>query len=580
VCLFPSRLHSTLAAPRPFSILAGLFALAILFLGLGTLPLLDPDEGRNAEVAREMAESGAWLVPTYDGLAYLDKPALYFKAVALSLSVLGDSEGAARLPSALAGLAVLGLVFLFVRRGYGERAAALAVLVVATTPLFFVFARIVILDMTLAFFVCASVMAGTVAEEREGRARRRWHLVGALAAGVATLVKGPVGFLLPWIVLTALAIAERRPDAVGRLFAPRNLLALGAVVLLWFLAVARERPDFLRYGLVEESLRRFTTRAFRRNEPFYFYGPVVAAGCFPWSLLLPASAGAAWIARRRWSRADRLSVVWAVAVVLFFSISRSKLAGYVLTAAIACGVLTARVFDLAFSHREGAAARIVRRAAGGLALLALLGAAAIAVEGLRPGAVSRTFGRPATESEWIRPSLLPAALALLGIAGAALAAFRLRDPRLAFATFLSFPVLAAAACFGTARNLAEFDSSRQLAARVREVAPAAEVACLRCFAKGLPFYLGRPVWLITEDGRELKSNYVVYSLKKQRPWPEPLVPLDELEAWLASRTRDVLLLADDKHRRLLDPVAVARGAPVREIGPGWWEAVIEPGKQY
>ena len=178
-----------------------LFALAVvwlaLFFRLGALPLLQPDEGRNAEVAREMKESGAWLSPSYNGIAYLDKPAFYFKAVALSLTAFGDNETAARLPSAIFGLALLALAYGFCRRVHGTRCAIMAVIVIATMPLYVVNSRTVIFDIALAFFVSAAIFAGYRAEECEGRSRRNWYLLGALAAGLATLVKGPVGFLIP-----------------------------------------------------------------------------------------------------------------------------------------------------------------------------------------------------------------------------------------------------------------------------------------------------------------------------------------------------------------------------------------------
>ena len=116
--------------------LSFLFAGVLIFGRLGSLPLLDPDEGRNAEVAREMATTGRWLVPTYNGLPYLDKPALYFGLVAVSLKSLGNSELAARLPSAFFALALLVLVYRFSRREYGTRAGALAVVIVAAMPLF------------------------------------------------------------------------------------------------------------------------------------------------------------------------------------------------------------------------------------------------------------------------------------------------------------------------------------------------------------------------------------------------------------------------------------------------------------
>ena len=332
--------------------LAFLVAGVCLFGRLGSLPLIQPDEGRNAEVAREMKHTGAWLVPTYDGLPYLDKPAFYFRLVALSMSAFGENETAARLPAALAALALLALVYAFARRAYGERAGALAVLVVGTTPLVVAFARIVIFDMVLALLVVAAILAGFHAEERDGPARSRWYVAGAICSALAVLVKGPVGFLLPLLVLIAFDLLDHNRAAIRRLFAPVNQLVFLLIVLPWFFGLALARHDFPYYGLVEESFHRFTTSQFHRSAPVWYYVPVVAAVLFPWSVLLPESIAAAWRGRARWTRADRLLIAWSVVVVLFFSISQSKLPGYVLTAVVALGMLTARVVDLAFEHPD------------------------------------------------------------------------------------------------------------------------------------------------------------------------------------------------------------------------------------
>src|SRR5437867_13117188 len=181
-----------------FAFLLGAF---LIFARLGALPLLQPDEGRNAEVAREMNASGAWLVPTYNGLPYLDKPSFYFKTVALSFALFGETETAARLSSALFGFALLAMAFAFCRREYTERTAALTVMVVATAPLYLAFSRLVIFDMPLAFFVCGAIFAGYIAERTEGRARRLWYSLGAVSAALARLVKGPVGFIVRGLVL-------------------------------------------------------------------------------------------------------------------------------------------------------------------------------------------------------------------------------------------------------------------------------------------------------------------------------------------------------------------------------------------
>jgi len=543
---------------------------------LGTLPLIQPDEGRNAEVAREMDARGAWLVPTYDGLPYLDKPAFYFRLVGLSMAALGANETAARLPGALAALGVLALVYGFARRSYGERAAAFAVLVVGTTPLVIAFARIVIFDMLLALFVIAAVFAGYVAEEKEGAARRRWYLLGAACAGIGTLVKGPVGFLLPALVLAAFHILDRRAAAIRRLLAPLNILVFLAIVLPWFLGVAHQRPDFPYYGLVEESLHRFTSPQFHRSAPFWYYVPVIAGVFLPWSILLPESAVAAWRARVRWSRADRLLVAWVLVAVLFFSISQSKLPGYVLTAVVALGMLVARVLDLACEHPEGRARRLVIRGAIALAVIAagsaVLLALALKVEGGLPALLHLRGG----DIQRLGPATGPLfrVLAILALA-AALAGWR-RDVRIASAAFALPPLLLLTIAFGGARAYAEASSARQLALRLPALPPATEVACLQCLPNGLPFYLRRTVTIITRDGSETTSNYVVFMLKRVTPWPDQVVPVSALASWLAGRPAPVYLLADAGGRARLDSIATPRAAGVTQLTDGWWGVLLPP----
>ena len=154
-------------------LIAAIFlALVMIFARLGDLPLRDPDEGRNAQVAREMLASGSWLTPTYNGWVYLDKPSFFFKSVALCFEVFGESEFTARLPSALFACGLLWMVYGFCRREYDAQTGALAVIIVGTMPLFVALARHVLFDMTLAFFVCGATFAGYFAEANEGARQR------------------------------------------------------------------------------------------------------------------------------------------------------------------------------------------------------------------------------------------------------------------------------------------------------------------------------------------------------------------------------------------------------------------------
>ncbi|MDF9393637.1 MULTISPECIES: ArnT family glycosyltransferase [Methylococcus] len=558
---------------------AFLFAAFLLFVHLGDAPLLSPDEGRNAEVAREMRESGAWLVPTYDGLTYLDKPAFYFKTVALSFALFGESEAVARLSSALFALSLLTVLFLFCRRVYDTRTASLAVLVVAATPLYWAFARIVIFDMTLAFFVCSAIIACYLAEEYEGRQRERWYRVGALAAGFATLVKGPVGFIVPSLVVAAFNKLEGREGALRRCFAGPNWLIFLAVVLPWFVGVSLQCPDFPYYGIMKESVSRFTTTEFRRTQPFYFYAVIIASCFFAWSLLLPESIVAAWRARRRWSPPDRLFIVWAIVVVAFFSVSQSKLPGYILTAIVALGVLAARVFALAWANGAGRAAAIVQR--GTVALFALAAPAAVVLATAASDALwlERVLGLGRKTAEFLQPGLLAMVVSLGVVTALAAFAWRRRNFKVAFAAFFSFPALLITLNFDLLADYADRRSGRRLAAHMPQLPAEVEIACLDCLPNGLPFYLKRLITVISDDGREFTSNYVLFSLHRGEPWPEQVVPLAQRDAWLAGRDHPVFVMARGDDVEQLDTIAEKYGASQIELGFGYWGALLAPSRK-
>lgn len=565
-------------ARRRFLVLAVFtVALVMIFYRLGGLPLMQPDEGRNAEVAREMSNTGAWLVPTYDGLAYLDKPAFYFRAVALSFDLFGQSQATARLPSAVAALALLGVLFLFLRRLYDVRTAALAVLVVATTPLFFAFARLVIFDMPLALFVSLAIFAGYRAEE-PGREPKRWYALSWTAIGFATLIKGPIGVVLPLLVLGALNLVEKQRARWKRLFHPLNIAIFAILVLPWFIGVTLQHPDFPYYGLIRESLDRLATRDFGRTRPFYFYLPVILGAFFPWSLLLPEGIVLAWRKREQWRRPDRLLVIWAVVVVVFFSLPRSKLPGYVLTAVVALGVLAARGFAQAFAKSEGAAAQLILRATLALGVITLAGGALTAWDAAHPG-LAAMFGARGPYVTALGPALPLLAICFLATALVALAAFWRRRIGLALLAFLLFPVSVTTIGFPLFQDYAASHSTRALAEQLAPLPRHVRIVCFECFPDGVPFYIRRRITVVTKDGSELTSNYIRFALNRSRHWPKVLVPLDSFAHWLATQRYPIYLLAKGNQNQVLRRVAAEYGGAVERLPLGYGAVLLsQPAK--
>jgi 4-amino-4-deoxy-L-arabinose transferase-like glycosyltransferase len=290
-------------------------------------PLLDPDEGRNAEVAREMAVSGDVVIPHLAGMPYLDKPPLLFAASAACIRVFGHTPLAARLPALLASLVTLLLLARAAMRLEPDGHATRAVALTAAAPLFAVLSAYVIFDMPLTLAVTV-VWTGLAAEVTEGASgARRTAMWFAVALGI--LDKGPV--MLAWALggslVAALVLRERAPLRwLG--WAPGWLL-LFALAGGWFALALRRHPEYARYAFLEESLERMTSSSFKREQPVWFVPAVYAGGALPWSVVTP------W----RWprSRATRVAAAFVLFALLFFTVSHSKLVTYLLPAFPALG---------------------------------------------------------------------------------------------------------------------------------------------------------------------------------------------------------------------------------------------------
>lgn len=524
-------------SPRGSLLLAAGLALAGLTYGLTAYPLLEPDEGRNAEVAREMAVGSDYVLPHLNALPYVDKPVLYFAASALTMKLLGPTELAARLPSLAFTLLTVALVAWFARRLLGTPAGWTAAIATAATPFTLAYARTAIFDAALTLWVAAALMGFYLAVET-GRDRRptaaRWSAAAWVAIALGVLTKGPVALAVPLLVALPYAVWRRQASKV---LDPVGMLALLALVLPWVFAVTNRVPDFLRYVLLVETADRLAGSGLGRTEPWWYFLPITVGAALPWSLVACSA-----LTRRRSAGVDHRLVfllLWIAVPVVFFSLSQSKRPQYILPVVPAFGLLVALVWDRADGRLPGA------RLAG--AALALLGAA-LTLGGSRLPSLVRSSAAVAAVIP--RTALWLGALCV--VSGAAAWMFATRRDRALIALALpvaAIPVIA----MPLMRAIGSERSSRALADAIAPFVPEhAEIVAIATYPLSLPFYLRRTLTLATPDGRELTSNYVARRLAALRLAPgSTLRPADWWESALVECDRPRLFVVgvDDRAAR-------------------------------
>jgi dolichol-phosphate mannosyltransferase len=349
----------------PGLLLLSLVAGPLLLLGL-SYPLLEPDEGRYAEIVREMAAGGEWAWPTVHHEPFYDKPPLFYWLVGASFRLFGTTDWAARLVPALAAFLTVLATFVFARRALGARAGFLAGLVLALMPLFALCGRIVILDSLLTLFVSLTLFTAFEAV-RDGRLLWRWWVASALCCGLGVLTKGPVALVLLGPPLAGYVWLSRGNARVhfGH-WAVYFGLALGAAAPGYAAVIARD-PRFAYHFFVDQHLVRFFLKEYH-VEPAWYFLPVLLAGCLPWPFILVPFTRFL-LDRSVQARALRpqplgFYLLWAAWCLAFFSASSSKLPPYVLPALPALAVLVGYYLDhLVFRPSLPSSYRRARRAA-------------------------------------------------------------------------------------------------------------------------------------------------------------------------------------------------------------------------
>jgi 4-amino-4-deoxy-L-arabinose transferase-like glycosyltransferase len=476
--------------------LCAIAAAIIYFIGLGHPMLWEPDEGRYAEVAREMLISGDYITPRNDWVRYFEKPPLVYWLTAASLKLFGTNEFAARVQAASFSAAQVGITAALGEAMFGITAGILAALALALSPLFLVFARFATPDPGLAFFFTAALAcfyaAATAPSFNRGKGRG-WMLLAAAALALGTLAKGPVALVLTGAIALAWLIVEGR--ARDSLKMPWLSCAIVYLVLglPWFVIAALRNPGFLTFFIIHEHLHRYLAND-EHGWGLWFFIPVVIGGSWPWFYFVPAGVmdyladqDEIEATAKRKRSAQRLLLLWFGIVFIFFSIPRSKLGEYILPAftplAITAGLGLARVTR----SSERFEAHLI-----GLLLLNIL----IAI-----GVVLAAFLLKDHLPLAVRIDLAAAAIALS--IGTAVALLTLRPPRpyLALAAIALGAVLMMAALMKARSDAAPLYSYGELAESIRPLlGPGCVLASYHHQIQALPFYTGRREVLIGYRG--------------------------------------------------------------------------------
>jgi 4-amino-4-deoxy-L-arabinose transferase-like glycosyltransferase len=546
----PSTQSRVLSAPsvrvRALLLAAALIGCSLIWFALAVQrPLANPDEGRYAEIPREMLVSGNWITPHLNGLAYLEKPPLQYWATALTYQLFGVSEWTARLWTLLAAWLDVALVYCFARRVWGSRVATIAAALLASSVLHFAMGQILTLDMAFTMLLTATLCSFCIAQVTRDSAPAvsgRWMLATWLLLGFAVLTKGIAAVLITGAVLSIYVVWQRDWTVLRTLRPIAGVILFLIVTAPWFIQVSRANPDFLQFFFVREHFERYLTDVEQRIEPWWYFIAVFVIGALPW---LPQMANAllrGWRASVPRGQFDvqRLLWIWCVFILVFFSLSSSKLSPYILPMFPPLVLL--------------AAARQSQRSARGLrfsvAILILFAVVLLAVC-VAPALAGKDPAIMQIIRE-LRPVVslyVVATLATAGIAWRAIARQRFDFAVLGIATasFLGLALL-----FGTVGH-EPLRSGRSLAAQIpAELAAHAPIFSVQTYDQTLPFYLRRSMLLADSRGE------LDYGLRHQ---PEAGLDMPTFEKrWLQS-SQAVAIMPLRSYSELS-----ARGLPMRVLG--------------
>jgi 4-amino-4-deoxy-L-arabinose transferase-like glycosyltransferase len=463
------------------------FVLVSLYM-LGARTLVPPDEGRYAEMAREMLLHGDWITTRLNGIKYFEKPPLQTWMNALTFAAFGLGEWQARLWTGLCGMGAVLLSGYTGRRMFGARAGFYAALVLGSSMFWVAAAQIDSLDMSLSTMMAISLCALLLAQRDDATPgeNRNWMLLCWIGMALAVLAKGLIGVVLPGAVLVIYSVVSRDPAIWKRLHLGKGLLLLFAVAAPWFVLVALKNPEQPHFFFVHEHWERFLLKTHHREGPWYYFLVLLIPGMMPWLGLLPQALLQATEREKTCFQPKLLLLIWAVFILFFFSYSSSKLPGYMLPIFPALALLIAVYLENA-SRRQRMFAAVIVIAAG------LIGLAFV------PQLANMSERNPGEGILLAATQPFALAAGIVAVAAGALALMHARQLRrdlgvltLAIAGFAATQLI-----MFSLEPYGKMRAGKDLAAKILpELQPDTKLYTVNMYEQSMTFYLRRPVILV------------------------------------------------------------------------------------
>ncbi len=530
--------------PRSRRWLYGVLLLLFTAVWFGNLEyrhLIRPDEGRYAEIPREMALSGDWVTPRLNGIKYFEKPPLQYWATAVAYKAFGEHAWTARLWTALTGWAGVLLAFFVGRRLFGETAGLFAAMVLGGNLFYVLAGHLSSLDMGVSFFMGLTLSAFLLAQTAgDARSGRNWMLVAWAAAALSLLSKGLIGIVLPGAVLVVYTLLARDFAVWRRLYIVPGLILFLLIAAPWFIAVSLANPEFAYFFFIHEHFARFLTKVHGRFHPWYTFIPLLLGGIVPFLIALFPALARGWSAERgqRSFRPRLFLLLWAVVIFLFFSASDSKLPGYILPIFPALALLLGDYLS------QVRLASLTRQTAA----MAVIGLAVIVAAGLSFGRFSAD--EPVLYGQYGQWLAAAAAVWLAGVAASLFASWRGNRGgavlALACAGLISTQLIVSGH-----ESLAPINSGYDFAQKLRPQLRADNTLyCVKMYDQTLPFYLKRTCTLVAHE------DEMAFGLKQEPQLRGP--DLDSFLGQFHSMPQAVAIMSPDTYAQLAPRLQPAR----------------------